>query len=101
MNLQISLYLQSPVADLWKPAEREKLADVLCGTLKQAVGAGFSTVLAVQTLNQAGGLAVWHPEAGGGLVLDMQSLCTSISGQANTMLCCTRRWALIWNLHVA
>ena len=32
----------SPVADLWKPAQREQLADMLAGTLKQAVGRALS-----------------------------------------------------------
>jgi hypothetical protein len=30
----------APVAELWKPAQREKLADMLAATLKQAVGEG-------------------------------------------------------------
>ena len=29
---------RSPVSDLWEPAQRDHMADVLCSTLKEATG---------------------------------------------------------------
>jgi hypothetical protein len=82
------------VAELWKPAQREKLADMLAATLKQAVGEGARQCCCLA----AGGCCCPAPEDAAPVKLQLYAMSSCDPGRelcmaARTCSSAAREWA--------